>query len=44
MESRGIYMSTDAVTVRRYADELLGAIANWPARLAEWEKTAGFGR
>jgi PAS domain S-box-containing protein len=42
MESRGIYMSTDAVTVRRYADELLRRNRELAGAVAEWEKTADF--
>jgi PAS domain S-box-containing protein len=40
MESRGIYMSTDPATVRRYADELLRRNRELAGVVAEWEKTA----
>ena len=42
MESRGIYMSTDPATVRRYADELLRRNRELVGVIAEWEKTADF--
>jgi PAS domain S-box-containing protein len=42
MESRGIYMSTDPATVRRYADELLRRNRELSGVVAEWEKTASF--
>jgi PAS domain S-box-containing protein len=40
MESRGIYMSTEPVAVRRYADELLRRNHELADVVAEWEKTA----
>ncbi len=43
MESRGIYMSTDQATVRRYADELIRRIHELAGVVAEWEKTADLG-
>jgi PAS domain S-box-containing protein len=42
MESRGIYMSTDPGTVKRYADELLRRNRELAGVVAEWEKTADF--
>lgn len=42
MESRGIYMSTDAATVKRYADELVRRNRELSALMTEWEKTADF--
>ena len=42
MESRGIYMSTDQATVKRYSDELLRRNRELSAVVAEWEKTADF--
>jgi PAS domain S-box-containing protein len=42
MESRGIYMSTDPATVKRYADELLRRNRELSGVVAEWEKTASF--
>lgn len=42
MESRGVYMSTDAATVKRYADELVRRNRELSALMTEWEKTADF--
>jgi len=42
MESRGIYMSTDPATVKRYADELVRRNRELSAVMTEWEKTADF--
>jgi PAS domain S-box-containing protein len=42
MESRGIYMSTEPATVKRYADELLRRNRELSGVVAEWEKTASF--
>jgi PAS domain S-box-containing protein len=42
MESRGIYMSTDPGTIKRYADELLRRNRELGGVVAEWEKTADF--
>jgi PAS domain S-box-containing protein len=42
MESRGIYMSTDAVTLKRYADELVRRNHELAGVVAEWEKTVDF--
>jgi len=42
MESRGIYMSTDPITVKRYADELVRRNRELSAVMAEWEKAADF--
>ena len=42
MESRGIYMSTEPGTVKRYADELLRRNRELAGVIAEWEKTANF--
>jgi PAS domain S-box-containing protein len=42
MESRGIYMSTDPATVKRYADELLRRNRELGGVVAEWEQTVDF--
>jgi len=42
MESRGVYMSTEPDTVKRYADELLRRNRELSAVMAEWEKSADF--
>lgn len=42
MESRGIYMSTEPGTVKRYADELLRRNRELAGVIVEWEKTADF--
>src|ERR1019366_4691331 len=42
MESRGVYMSTEPGTVKRYADELLRRNRELGGVIAEWEKTADF--
>ncbi|HZR75656.1 PAS-domain containing protein [Bradyrhizobium sp.] len=42
MESRGIYMSTDPVKVKRYADELVRRNRELSAVMAEWEKAVAF--
>lgn len=39
MESRGIYMSTDPVAVRRYADEVLRRNQELADVVVAWEKT-----
>lgn len=40
MESRGVYMSTDPGTVKRYADELLRRNRELAGVVGEWEKNA----
>jgi HAMP domain-containing protein len=40
MESRGVYMSSDPPTVKRYADELQRRNRELSAVIAEWEKVA----
>jgi PAS domain S-box-containing protein len=40
MESRGIYMSTDPATVKRYADELLRRNRELASVIDEWEEAA----
>ena len=42
MESRGIYMSTEPGTVKRYAGELLRRNRELAGVIAEWEKAADF--
>jgi PAS domain-containing protein len=42
MESRGIYMSTDPVTVKRYADELVKRNRELAGVVGEWEKAVDF--
>jgi PAS domain S-box-containing protein len=42
MESRGIYMSTDPATVKRYADELQRRNRELSNVIDEWEKAADF--
>jgi PAS domain S-box-containing protein len=42
MESRGVYMSADPPTAKRYADELLRRNRELSAVIADWEKTADF--
>jgi PAS domain S-box-containing protein len=42
MESRGVYMSSDQATAKRYADEILRRNRELSAVVAEWEKTGGF--